>query len=198
MNGQMPTKALSTQISSNTDTSEIFVKKAIVTIDGAVALHRSWPGSDGLPQDIFHLSTRLSPTLNVDLLAQDENGRTLLAWRDDNFAGSGWHLPGGVVRFKETLVDRVQQVAITELRTRVRIDPTPIAHNEVFRPHDTRGHFYSVLFKCRPPPGFMPANGTLLSTDAGYLKWHKKCPHSLVPVHEMYREIINGGTDGNE
>ena len=55
----------------------------------------------GLPQEVFFLVSRLTPMVNVDLLIKDEKGRTLLAWRDDEFVGKGWHVPGGIIRFKE-------------------------------------------------------------------------------------------------
>jgi len=57
----------------------------------------------GLPGEVFLFISRMSPMVNVDLLIKDENSRTLLAWRDDVFSGAGWHVPGGVLRFKEKL-----------------------------------------------------------------------------------------------
>ena len=161
-------------------------------IDGVVYENRSWPDSNDLPLDIFYLSTRLSPTLNVDLLIKDERGRTLLAWRDDRTAGSGWHVPGGIVRFKESLIERVHKVAAEELETTVKVDPVPIGHNEVIRSHHTRGHFYSVLFSCTIEGPYIPANTGVHPYDAGYLRWHEAAPDNLVEVHEMYREHING------
>ena len=56
--------------------------------------------SKGLPQEIFFFISRITPMINVDLLIKDEKGRTLLAWRDDEFY-KGWHIPGGIIRFKE-------------------------------------------------------------------------------------------------
>jgi colanic acid biosynthesis protein WcaH len=34
-------------------------------------------------------------------------GRTLLTWRDDESFGAGWHVPGGIIRYKETAADRI-------------------------------------------------------------------------------------------
>ena len=39
---------------------------------------------------------------------------SLLCWRHDNFYGPGWHVPGGVLRHKETLQERVKAVLISE------------------------------------------------------------------------------------
>jgi colanic acid biosynthesis protein WcaH len=190
MDGQNVTEILSTSLSSNTESTPAHVKEAIAVIDGVVYEHRSWPDANGLPLDIFYLSTRLSPTLNVDLLIKDEKERTLLAWRDDRTAGSGWHIPGGIVRSKETLLDRVYKVAAEELETAVKVNPVPISHNEVIRSHHTRGHFYSILFSCTLDSSYVPANTGLVPGEAGYLRWHNGAPDNLVDVHEMYREHI--------
>jgi hypothetical protein len=67
--------------------------------------------SRGLPEEIFYYISRTTPLINVDLLIKDEKGRTLLSWRDDAYAGKGWHVPGGIVRFKESLETRIRRVA---------------------------------------------------------------------------------------
>ena len=41
----------------------------------------------GLPDEIFYYISRTTPFINVDLLIKDAQGRTLLAWRDDEHAG---------------------------------------------------------------------------------------------------------------
>lgn len=52
----------------------------------------------GLPEEVFLFLSQLSPLPNVDLLTRDREGRILLAWRNDPWWGSGWHVPGGVIR----------------------------------------------------------------------------------------------------
>ena len=71
-----------------------------------------------IPKDIFLLSSRLSPVLNVDLLIKDESGRILLSWRDDPYVtGPGWHIPGGIVRLKENFSRSIRDKIINKLRT---------------------------------------------------------------------------------
>ena len=147
MGGPWTTNTKLRETNSNTDVYKVLVTDAIDVIDADVNLHRDKPEYDGLPLEIFHLCSRLTPLLNIDLLIKDENNRTLLAWRDDEFAGEGWHLPGGIVRFKETLEDRVRQVVEIEIDAPVEVDLTPLAHHEVILSHETRGHAYSVLYK---------------------------------------------------
>ncbi len=144
----------------------------------------------GLPEELFLFISRLTPMVNVDLLIKDENGRTLLSWRDDSFAGAGWHLPGGIVRFKEKLEERVLKVAETEIGTVVEFDSVPVAINQVICKHDTRGHFISILYKCFLSSKFIPTNTGLTNTDKGYLMWHDSCPKNMLEVHEMYRKYI--------
>lgn len=146
--------------------------------------------SSGLPEELFLFISRLTPMVNVDLLIKDENGRTLLSWRDDSFAGAGWHLPGGIVRFKEKLEERVLKVAEIEIGTVVEFDPVPVTINQVICKHDTRGHFISILYKCFLSSKFIPTNTGLTNTDKGYLMWHDSCPENMVKVHEMYRKYI--------
>jgi colanic acid biosynthesis protein WcaH len=67
--------------------------------------------STGLPDELFYYISKTTPLVNVDLLIKDEKGRTLLSWRNDQYCGRGWHIPGGIVRLKETLEARVKKVA---------------------------------------------------------------------------------------
>ena len=148
--------------------------------------------SQGLPDELFYYISRMTPLVNVDLLTKDEKGRTLLAWRDDQYAGKGWHIPGGIVRHRETLAARVNKVAESELGTAVSFDPTPIALNELINPtRPTRGHFISILYRCFLPSSFTPRNEGLSVHDPGYLEWHTHSPTNLIRAHEIYRRYID-------
>lgn len=146
----------------------------------------------GLPEELFLFISRHTPLVNVDLLLKDENGQTLLAWRDDQYAGTGWHLPGGILRFKEKMETRLMIVAKEEIgTTEVEFNPYPFALNQMIGNNDKRGHFISILFK-----GFVlntkVRNQSGLSTrQVGYLKWHECCPEDLIKVHEIYRNMIS-------
>jgi ADP-ribose pyrophosphatase YjhB (NUDIX family) len=146
----------------------------------------------GLPEAVFHYVSRTVPMINVDLLIRDGAGRTLLAWRDDPYAGRGWHVPGGIIRFKETIAARIAQVAQTEIGSEVECDPEPIAVSELMWAHDIRGHFISLLFRCRVDAAFVPDNAGRQPSDAGYLRWHDICPDDLVACQLVYRRYILG------
>lgn len=142
----------------------------------------------GLPKEVFLYASQITPLINVDLLIKDDANGVLLTWRDDDCYKAGWHIPGGIIRFKETFSDRIHAVARQELGASVVHDPDPIAINQVIHPTKTiRGHFISLLFACRliSPPAEILA--VVNQPQRGQFQWHKTCPDNLISVHNMYR-----------
>jgi len=168
------------------------MKNAIKVLDKLISQFRKEQPKMGLPQEIFHFISRSTPIVNVDLLIKDSKNRVLLAWRDDEFAGSGWHVPGGIVRYKENIIDRLKLVSELEIKHLVEYQETPLCIKEVILEHDTRGHFISFLYACKVPDNFIP-NKVSNSQEAGYLQWHNNCPDNLVPVQHMYISYIEEG-----
>ena len=145
----------------------------------------------GLPDDLFYFVSRTTPLVNVDLLIKNEKDQNLLAWRDDRYAGSGWHLPGGIIRFKETFEERVIQVGLAELGTRVTFDHRPLALNQIISNHHvTRGHFISILYRCFVPVDYQLERSELDQKNAGDLMWCDGCPDNLLKPQEIYREFL--------
>jgi colanic acid biosynthesis protein WcaH len=145
----------------------------------------------GLPEEVFLFISRTTPLVNVDLLIKDENGRTLLSWRDDIYAGTGWHIPGGIIRFKETFEARLLKVAEKEIGTVLQYDPVPIAINQIIGEQGTdRAHFISLLYKCFLSSDFVLQNAGRSEKDPGFLAWHNSCPTNLVKVQEIYKKYI--------
>ena len=94
------------------------------------SLHSS---ENDLPEKIFERVSQLTPLVNVDLLIKNKNKGTLLVWRHDKYYGPGWHIPGGIIRFKEKIVARIEKTAMKELSCKiVSISDKPIAFNELF------------------------------------------------------------------
>src|SRR5579871_5898505 len=96
------------------------VADAISDIESAIRDPHS-----GLPEEVFLFASRITPLVNVDLLIQDDAGRTLLTWRDDQFFGQGWHIPGGIIRYKETAAERIRACALQELGAEVSFEAAP-------------------------------------------------------------------------
>jgi colanic acid biosynthesis protein WcaH len=145
---------------------------------------------DGLPADVFLFISRITPLINVDLLIQD-NGRTLLTWRDDEFFGAGWHVPGGIIRFKESAADRIRACAGEELGAAVSSEDVPLLMSETILGQDTRGHHVSLLFRCRllSPP----ADARRAASDppsSGQWRWHDRCPPDLIESQGQYARFF--------
>jgi colanic acid biosynthesis protein WcaH len=141
----------------------------------------------GLPEEVFRFVSRITPLCNVDLLIQDAGLGTLLTWREDEFFGTGWHLPGGIIRFKETAAARVRACAREELDAAVAFDETPLAVAESIGAHDTRGHHIGLLFRCRlltdPDPSRRAGGG---QPRPGQWRWHPRCPADLLDTQRPY------------
>lgn len=163
---------------------------AIRAIDAAVGDARR-----GLPDPVFYLVSRLTPLVNVDLLIRDEAGRTLLTWREDAYYGAGWHIPGGIIRFKEAFGERIQAVAAGELGCSVTFDPVPLAVQQAMaEQRDDRGHFISLLFRCTLATSPDPARQHAAESGPprhGAWAWHVGCPDNLLSVHRtLYRSFL--------
>ena len=147
---------------------------------------------EGLPEDVFLLVSQLTPLVNVELLIKDEEKGTLLTWRHDEFYGPAWHLPGGIVRFKELASTRIKKVAKSELGTTVSFDREPIEVNEIMNKNrDIRGHFISLLYSCKLTSA-LNKNSAFKEENPinGYWRWFKVCPDNLIFQHEIYRKKI--------
>ncbi len=148
---------------------------------------------EGLPLEIFYFISQLTPMINVDLLIKNEKSETLLTWRADRFYGPAWHIPGGIIRFKENIEDRVLKVSQSELGANVRFLPEPIfVRNLINHTRDIRGHFISMLFLCEltsPLDSSLEAIGGVPAP--GQWKWHPQAPDDLLTNQEVFRKYIN-------
>ena len=88
----------------------------------------------GLPQELFAFATTLIPCPNIDLIITDDKHRLLLSWRNDEFYGAGWHIPGGCLTIKETLGARIQKTAEDEIGSAVIYDKKNFVTREVMSP----------------------------------------------------------------
>tara|TARA_A100001515_G_C4586836_1_gene214782 strand:- start:296 stop:904 length:609 start_codon:yes stop_codon:yes gene_type:complete len=169
------------------------MKNFIEELDNIKDYYRAGNPTQGLPEELFLFVSRCTPIVNVDTLAYDKEKGFLLSWRDDEYAGKGWHVPGGIVRFKEKVEDRLVKTIVSELKCPVNFSFTgsPITVQEVFPDHETRGHFVSFLYTVTLPEDYQIDNGDLSDTDPGFLQWHKECPSNLVECQDMYLPFID-------
>ncbi len=149
---------------------------------------------DGLPDEVFYLVSRLTPLVNVDLLIVNEQNQKLLTWRNDQFYGPGWHIPGGIIRFKELAETRISKVAALELGVTVSCDNRPLVIREIMNPNrDVRGHFISMVYKCKLSSqpllaNSAPTSGAILN---GQWRWFSSMPPNMIKQHLQFEELIN-------
>lgn len=167
-------------------------KKAIDVISSSIA-----DPSVGLPEEVFLFISRITPLINVDLLIKNKKHQTLLTWREDAYYPAGWHIPGGIIRYKEKISDRVNAVARTELGAKVKSDYILLMLTEYIHPtRKDRGHGISLLYECilisSMDNGLEYKGGT---PKHGEWAWHDACPVNILSVHEIYRKFINHPSD---
>ena len=152
---------------------------------------------DGLPEELFYFASSITAMANVDLLIKNKNKQTLLIWRDDKYYGPGWHIPGGIIRFKETFSSRIHKVAESELGMSITHNKDPITIKELFAENrDIRGHFITFLYECRPerePDIKRKYNEG--EPQNGQWSWHDKAPINIIKQHAPYESLINGNND---
>lgn len=146
---------------------------------------------ESLPEEIFLFATEITPMINVDLLIRDNKGRILLSWRNDKFYEKGWHVPGGIIRLKETFEERIQKTAISEIGCEVLYEKEPKEIVQIIcKDMVSRGHFITFVYECRIPKGFEINNGKKKENEAGYLKWFNEFPDNMVNVHHFYKKYF--------
>lgn len=169
----------------------------VTEIKGILKKHNVDP-EKGLGEDLFLLVSCLVPVVNIDLIVYGPDGRFLLTKRKDPYCGTGWHFPGGCLRFKESLDIRVRKVAFKELGIEnliydkspfkvlefVATEPRPIIDQNI------RAHFITMVYKCQVNSDYVIDNKSLNEDEAGYIKWFDKLPDDLIKIHDYYRDFI--------
>ncbi len=151
----------------------------------------------GMPQALFLLISALTPIPNVDLLVTNEKNQILLSWRDDPFFEKSWHIPGGCIRYAETMQERIQQTAQEEFGCMVDFDPKPVAVRDVIRglngsqtyPRE-RGHNIAVLYRCTLKGEIKSCLEEETGLYNGCLKWFDKLPDNFMKIQNVYRDVL--------
>ena len=161
------------------------VQEAIRRLDEAAG-----DAQDGLPEELFLFVSRVTPLINVDLLIQDAEKRTLLTWRDDEYFGQGWHIPGGIIRYKERAADRIQKCAEDEIGAAVDHESSPTVIVETAEDRRDRAHFISLLYRCTLKGEPDPKRRAGEHPQIGEWKWHSGCPENILAVQRVYHKYF--------
>lgn len=157
----------------------------------------NFDAKNGLPEELFLYISSLTPIPNVDLLITNDKNQILLSWRDDQYFGKGWHIPGGCIRFGETMIERVQKTAQKEIGTEVEVNLEPLIikdviceKREVCTYFNERRHHIAILYECKLPKGFCINNENKKDDEQGFLKWFDILPENILSVHGVYDKIL--------
>lgn len=154
--------------------------------------NESTTASEGLPYELFLFVSQITPLVSVDLLIKDTSNSTLFTWRDDEFFGTGWHLPGGVIRHNETIEQRIGKVGQLELGAQLSHEANPLTFVQDVDPSKKyRGHFVAFLYRCSLLSGLDPSlQFSGHNPRPGEWAWFKGQPGPLINVHHVYREFF--------
>jgi hypothetical protein len=148
--------------------------------------------SEGLPDEVFYFIGRITPFINVDLLIKDPSRGILMTWRNDEHSGQGWHLPGGIIRFRESIKHRVNEVARLELNSKInKISKNPLRINQIINPLiKERSHFISLLYKCNLTIDSDEQLSKTIELDNNLINYFKKIPNNILKNHLIYSDLF--------
>lgn len=145
-----------------------------------------------LPESEFLYISSRTPLINVDLFVIDEEGEVLLSWRDDEYCGTGWHIPGGIIRHGETMRERLEITAKAELGFIPVLEVTPCRITEIFLEQEYRNHFISHLFRGRCEKADVETVDR--PVKPGELRWfnhYEGLVYSQAPYEEYLKEYFS-------
>jgi ADP-ribose pyrophosphatase YjhB (NUDIX family) len=129
----------------------------------------------GLPQGVFDPLCKIVPFVGPELVVVNNKKEILLIYRDDGF-WKGWHFPGGLLRFNETMDQRLKAVAKKELGVTIKKSEF-LFHNDYIK--NPRGHDVSLMYLCAIKGE--PKNG----------KFFKQMPKDIIPQHKIvWKKLI--------
>jgi len=148
-----------------------------------------------LPQHLFNYVSSITPLVSVELVIRCPANLVLLSWRDDDLYGPGWHLPGGIVRHKECLIDRINLVASNECSIDSFTSCNFLQVSQTINPsRNIRGHFISLVYGLTID--YVPRIDPF-EIKNGSLRLFSASPANLIEQHRRYGSLINSFLSGS-
>ena len=120
------------------------------------------------------------PRLCIDIVINDSSGRILLTKRAIEPYFGEWHIPGGSVRFHETLEDAVKRIAKEELG--IKIKPVKLlGFMEFLKEDKERRHSVSLVFQAE-----IIAGEITLDKQAADFGFFEDIPEKTVAEHKDF------------
>ena len=119
-----------------------------------------------------------------------------MIFRDDGFYGPGWHLPGGIIRFREKVKSRILITLAKELNIKkgdINLLSLISCVEVINSKKILRSHFLSFVYlvklsKKNNKFPFFDENKVYRHGDIAY---HQKCPENIIKEHLRFKKIIN-------
>ena len=146
---------------------------------------------EGLPDDVFYFIGRHTPYINVDLLIKIPGRGALLTWREDEHAGLGWHIPGGIIRFKESWEERINEVGKSELGIKITSAAGPIVINQIITESKERSHFISLLFDCKINDESLKIIEESIQKSPYKINFFDFVPQDFLAIQKIYSDYIS-------
>ena len=161
---------------------------AIDTLESAIGDPRH-----GLPEEIFLFLSRIIPMANVDLLIQDQlPAAPSSLGATTSSLDPGWHVPGGIPRYKEMAADRIRAWVTQELGAEVApLKPSPSSCPKISASRPAAGTPFPLLYGCTlltPPDESCRAHSN--PPRHGEWRWHEFCPPDLLDIQAAFRPFF--------
>ncbi len=146
-----------------------------------------------LTQEDYEKIYRKVPMFCVDMLIKVDGGIILSKRNIEPFKGF-WHFPGGRVRYKESIADAIQRIAMGEIGIETRsLNPTLLGIVESINDGEFR-HSNSIVYLLQPKNAvnLYPGN-----SEATELKVFSEVPQDMQPYQQYFlqthaKEIFEG------
>ena len=159
--------------------------------------------SEGLNRHLFYITSMLTPLVCLEIFVHDQESRgVVLIYRDDEFYGPGWHLPGGILRSREEIETRVFKTVMREIGVSKEqigfVKCISLAESfDTCKP--IRSHFIAigllVEIDIREQVGSYVAGKDYVNGEAAV---HREVPKDMIVEHIKYSEYIQKVLDGRE
>lgn len=97
------------------------------------------------PYPVFVALCKSVPMVAVNLAVMPDKNHVLLTYRKDEFYDS-WHIPGSILRYKESPKDAIERVCRKEISVKIK----KLRFVGYFNDHDVRGHELVLLYAAHP------------------------------------------------
>lgn len=138
-----------------------------------------------LSQKDFDWVQKAVPMVCIDIIVKDNN-KVLLGRRNTYPYKGLWHIPGGLLYYKEKIEDAIDRIAKREIGLDVEIIKCLPFHEYV--DEDPRGHFIGLNYIVKKIGGEIRINE--YNSDLQYFDY---IPEDSIPSqHPIIMEVLNG------